>query len=342
MNIGNGIGVGLLLVTIASPQLREHSECQPGGRVLVDAHNAYPEEGRHGNRIARAIATGMPVAIEQDLVWCKGANGVFDVFVAHETTCRGDEPTLRKYFFESVQPLVEAALASGQTDDWPIVTLNLDFKMDPPEPARGRLGITWRVSCLADDRADGRPTPDTPAPMEVGPILVLTGQADAQEASFHDAVPIGDRLLLFGAVHDAPPPSDAADWRDSDPDAGHELPPLVESSLAGRRARRPAGGGRVDADRRARLTAHRHGSARRGPVDPLLHLNGAPLARAAHKAGRRVTTLDWWRRQRPDGARREMPELTSSRQISTSSSPRSCTPHAHAPDRPAVHSCMLN
>jgi hypothetical protein len=209
MNIGNGIGVGLLLVTIASPQLREHSECQPGGRVLVDAHNAYPEEGRHGNRIARAIATGVPVAIEQDLVWCKGANGVYDVFVAHETTCRGDEPTLRNYFFESVKPLVEAALASGQKDDWPIVTLNLDFKMDPPDlhAAVWALLGEYRAWLTTAPRTA---TPDTPAPLEVGPILVLTGQADAQEARFHDAVPIGDRLLLFGAVHDAPPPSDAA------------------------------------------------------------------------------------------------------------------------------------
>jgi hypothetical protein len=209
MNIRSCVGVGLLLVTTAIPQLQDHSHFQPGGRVLVDAHNAYPEEGRHADRIARAIATGVPVAIEQDLVWCKGANGVYDVFVAHDTTCRGDEPTLRRYFFDSVKPVVEAALASGQKDDWPIVTLNLEFKMDPPDLHKA----VWAL--LGEHRAwlttaPRTASPGTPAPLEVGPMLVLTGQADAQEASFHDAVPIGDRLLLFGAVLDAPGPSDAA------------------------------------------------------------------------------------------------------------------------------------
>ena len=33
--------------------------------------------------------------------------------------------------------------------------------------------------------------------------MVLTGMADAQEQSFHDAVPVGGRLRLFGAVHRA-------------------------------------------------------------------------------------------------------------------------------------------
>ena len=47
-------------------------------------------------------------------------------------------------------------------------------------------------------------TPDTLAPLTVGPLLVLTGQADAQQVSFHDAVPVGQHLRLFGAVHDAP------------------------------------------------------------------------------------------------------------------------------------------
>jgi hypothetical protein len=209
MNICNWIGVGLLLATTASPQLQGYSHFQPGARVLVDAHNAYPEEGRHADRIARAISTGVPVAIEHDLVWCKGASGLYDVFVAHDTTCRGDEPTLRQYFFDSVKPLVEAALTSGQKDDWPIVTLNLDFKMDPPDLHKAVWALLGEYRAWLTT-APRTATPGTPAPLEVGPILVLTGQADAQEASFHDAVPIGDRLLLFGAVHDTPPPSGAA------------------------------------------------------------------------------------------------------------------------------------
>src|SRR5262245_46809887 len=41
----------------------------PGARVQLDAHNAYPSDGRFANRLDRALATGLPVAIEQDLVW---------------------------------------------------------------------------------------------------------------------------------------------------------------------------------------------------------------------------------------------------------------------------------
>src|SRR5262245_42881918 len=41
----------------------------PGQRVLVDAHNAYPTDGEYANRIDRALSAGLPVAIEQDLVW---------------------------------------------------------------------------------------------------------------------------------------------------------------------------------------------------------------------------------------------------------------------------------
>ena len=41
----------------------------PGGRVLLDAHNCYPYDGRFANRLDRALATGIPLAIEQDLAW---------------------------------------------------------------------------------------------------------------------------------------------------------------------------------------------------------------------------------------------------------------------------------
>ena len=114
--------------------------------------------------------------------------------------------------------------------------------------------------------------PGTLAPMEVGPMLVLTGQADAQEVSFHDAVPVGDRLRLFGAVHDAPRAPGAADDETPSADAGHELPPLVESSLESGRARRPARGGRLDLGRPARLHGCCRGGARGRPVGPFLHL----------------------------------------------------------------------
>lgn len=38
------------------------------------------------------------------------------------------------------------------------------------------------------------------APFTRGPLLVLTEQGDGQERAFHDLVPIGGRLRLFGTV----------------------------------------------------------------------------------------------------------------------------------------------
>ena len=41
----------------------------PGTRVLLDAHNCYPYDGQWPERIERALGTGLPLAIEQDLAW---------------------------------------------------------------------------------------------------------------------------------------------------------------------------------------------------------------------------------------------------------------------------------
>lgn len=204
MNMRSLVLTGLLIVSGATGHARAPASSAPGGRVLVDAHNAYPEDGRHQDRLARALAAGVPLAIEQDLVWCRTGAGTFDVVVAHDTACRGNEPTLRHYFFDAVRPIVDAALATDDKSQWPIITLNLDFKMDSPELHRA----VWQL--LGEYRAwlttaPRTATPATPAPLDVGPILVLAGQADAQETSFHDEIAVGDRLRVFGAVHDAAP-----------------------------------------------------------------------------------------------------------------------------------------
>ena len=205
------MGVALVLIGAgATGRCQEPSAFAPGARVLLDAHNAYPDEGRYADRLKRALGTGVPVAIEQDLVWCPSAGGAFDVFVSHDTVCRGDEPTLRQYFFEQVRPVIEAALAQPRNAQWPVVTLNLDFKMDPPELHQSGVGNllgeydAWLTTAprLLPGTSWRRST--------VGPLLVLTGHADAQQLSFHDSVPIGERLRLFGAVHDTPPLRGAA------------------------------------------------------------------------------------------------------------------------------------
>jgi hypothetical protein len=106
---------------------------------------------------------------------------------------------MREYFFERIRPLVENALRENRRDTWPILTLNLDFKTDEAahhEAVWALLGeyeawlTTARRSASVEEIQ----------PLTAGPLLVLTGEQDAQERDFHDRVPIGGKLRLFGAV----------------------------------------------------------------------------------------------------------------------------------------------
>jgi hypothetical protein len=176
----------------------------PGERVLLDAHNAYPEQGRWADRIDRALATGLPIAIEQDLAWCQDRSGTWRSVVSHEKTCVGGEPTLGEHFFDRIRPLMESALVSGDRSRWPIITLNLDFKTN--EPAHHRavwalLGEHERWLTTAPRGAGAQV-----ARLEAGPLLVLTGDSDIQQQTFENAVVPGGRLRLFGAVPLANPP----------------------------------------------------------------------------------------------------------------------------------------
>lgn len=171
----------------------------PGHRVLLDAHNAYPDRGRFADRIETALATGVPMAIEQDLAWCAGADGRMAPLVSHEAVCAGGEPTLEAHFFDRVRPMMEAALASGPSSDWPIITLNLDFKTDEP----GHHAAVWALLGRYERWLTTAPrlgTAETVAPLQVGPLLVLTGSSDVQAQTFHDRVAVDSRLRLFGAI----------------------------------------------------------------------------------------------------------------------------------------------
>ena len=171
-----------------------------GSRVLLDAHNSYPEHGRWTDRIERALATGLPLAIEQDLLWFTSRQGGPSwSLLSHGEPVDGAEPTLRAYFFERIRPLVERALDENKQSDWPLVTLNLDLKSNQPE----HLEAVWQLlgeyeswMCTAERSAD----PAEVMPLALKPVLVLTGDADAQQAVFHDRVPVGGRLRAFGAV----------------------------------------------------------------------------------------------------------------------------------------------
>lgn len=183
----------LLLTSCASAQTSIH----PGDRVLVDAHNCYPYGEWWADRMDRALAGGVPVAIEQDLFW--DATRSRSV-LAHEAPLKGTEPGMETYAFERIRPLVEMALKDPDHSHWPLITLNLDFKSEEP----AHLRATWEL--LTKYRAwlttaTKTNTPHRPEPLDVGPVLVLTGESDAQQKIFFDDLPQGGRLLAFGAVH---------------------------------------------------------------------------------------------------------------------------------------------
>ena len=48
------------------------SPVTPGARTLMLAHNAYPDQGKYADRLDRAIASGAPFVVEQDLIWVDG------------------------------------------------------------------------------------------------------------------------------------------------------------------------------------------------------------------------------------------------------------------------------
>ncbi|HYZ86682.1 MAG TPA: hypothetical protein VE621_19865 [Bryobacteraceae bacterium] len=180
----------------------------PGGLVLnqgkpmLDAHNCYPNEGRWANRIDRALSTGFPLAIEQDIAWhIDPATGNGRAVVSHEAKSTGSEPTLNDYFFERIRPMVEAELAKGDRSRWPIIVLNLDFKDVRPE----LLKAVWNVLGQYDSwltTAAKTPNESRLEPLDVKPVLVLGGSSDAQQKVFYDDLPVGARLRIFGAAHD--------------------------------------------------------------------------------------------------------------------------------------------
>lgn len=174
---------------------------KPGTRVLLDAHNCYPYDGQWPDRIERALGTGLPLAIEQDLAWfVDPRTGTGRSLVTHGAPFTGNEPAMRDYFFERIRPLVERALRENRRDEWPLITLNLDFKSDEAahhEAVWALLGEYEAWLSTAPRTASARDLPSITA----GPVLVLTGEQDEQERDFYERVPVGGKLRVFGAVH---------------------------------------------------------------------------------------------------------------------------------------------
>ncbi len=172
-------------------------------RPMADAHNCYPYDGKWNDRIDRALGTGFPIGIEQDLAWgVDKATGKGHAVVSHAGKTTGEEPTLKAYFFERVRPIVEQALKENNRASWPLITVHFDFKDNRPE----LLQAVWEL--LGEYESWITTAPLTKAPGELGafdvkPILVLTEDNDAQEEVFFTNLKPGSRLRLFGSAHTA-------------------------------------------------------------------------------------------------------------------------------------------
>lgn len=177
----------------------------PGGRVLLDAHNCYPYDGKWPDRIDRALSTGTPLAIEQDLFWYTDkSTGQSRSLVTHGEPITGSEPSMKDHFFEKIRPIVEKALQENRRDQWPLITLNLDLKSNEPAHHAAIWALlgeyeAWLTTAVKTANASEL------SPLDVKPVLVLTGSNDVQEQSFSTSQPVGSKLRLFGAFESKPP-----------------------------------------------------------------------------------------------------------------------------------------
>ena len=195
------IAAVLVSLVLVAAVARGQQVPQPGSRTLMDAHNCYPYFEWWSDRIDRALSAGTPLAIEQDLGWYTDAKtGKSRSVVTHGNPITGEEPTMEEYFFARVRPIVEQALKEGNNGDWPVITLNLDFKDNKPQHLAAVLELLRKYQAWITSAPKGQGI-ESVQPLDVKPILVLTGEPDAQQAVFYDQLHPGDRVLAFGAIH---------------------------------------------------------------------------------------------------------------------------------------------
>ncbi len=205
----------LILLLAGLPLLAQSNalEFLNGGKPVVDAHNCYPYNGQWTDRLSRALGSGYPKGIEQDLAWSVDTvTGKGRVVLSHSAETTGAEPSLRDHFFEAVRPLVEKALAENNHEKWPMIVLHFDVKDNRPELLHAVWNLlgeyqSWIVT--APKSADRNRL----EAFSLKPILVLTEDSDAQEKVFYDEVPLGARLRVFGSAHTNRIPGETQDER---------------------------------------------------------------------------------------------------------------------------------
>ncbi|HWA96368.1 MAG TPA: hypothetical protein VG844_17360 [Terracidiphilus sp.] len=209
----------VVLALVFPLTLHAQGAAHPGARSVMDAHNCYPYAEWWSDRIDRALSAGAPVAIEQDLAWYTDPKtGKSWSVVTHGAPLSGHEPTMEHYFFDKVRPIVEKALKEGNRGDWPLITLNLDFKDNEPAHIEAVRALLLKYRAWLTEAPKGKDS-SVVEPLTVRPILVLTGENDEQQSIFYDKLAAGDPVLAFGAIH----------TKDKDPKAA---PDVIDSEKA--------------------------------------------------------------------------------------------------------------
>jgi hypothetical protein len=168
----------------------------PGARTLVLAHNAYPDEGKYGDRLDRAIAAGVPFVVEEDLVWVDGRS----LLIHNPKLASADSPTLESYFFPKVAPVVEKAMKDGNKGNWPLITLYLDIKNDPVEHLEAISKVldkhdAWFTKAVKTADISKQ------SPLELKPMMIILEdkENDIKQEFFYDRVPVGGKIRAFGS-----------------------------------------------------------------------------------------------------------------------------------------------
>jgi hypothetical protein len=182
----------LLTVAIAAKVSATYG---PGTRVQILSHNAYPDHGKFADRLDRAITVGLPMATEQDLAWIDGKS--LEIHGAKNVS--QSDPTLESFFFPKVRPIMEQALKEGNNGNWPLITLFLDIKNDPPEHLEAISKLldkydAWLTTAVKTDDIAKQ------SPLVLKPMMVMVEdkENDIKQQFFYDKVPVGGRIRVFG------------------------------------------------------------------------------------------------------------------------------------------------
>jgi hypothetical protein len=157
---------------------------------FLNAHNSYPAEGRGVERLAHARQAGLTV-FEIDVAWSPELS---HTYVSHRNTAKGDETTLKTYFFDAF------------SDRFADVLLLIDFKGDQAPMVREIYDLVRSKRPLL--------TTFTPERINWGPLTVLlTGNLSAIE-QFRALMPVSEPYFAIGNRQplDNKPLASAADY----------------------------------------------------------------------------------------------------------------------------------